>query len=296
MPAQSMPSPAPSAVARRKADATSPLASASASRVCVLVFLLRWLADVVALCWCTAVFMFSRLFCFSPSCSGFGGPTCSVDCATSPADPACIPPCPVGQWGMNCSGTCPGGVAQPCLGRGPCSAADGVCACDDPWIGDSCQLPCPVNASRAVCSAHGACRVSSGGASYCDCENGYFGSLCEGLCPGQGCNGHGVCDNDGQCVCSAGYWGVACEQTCPGGPTNPCSNGGVCDGKTGMCGCVQGRFGADCSGTCTRAIQCVCFVHVCFHMFTSSFYMMFCGRARYLSGRAGLPLFRQRHV
>jgi len=59
---------------------------------------------------------------------------------------------------------------------------------------------------------------------------------------GQGCSGHGTCDNlHGGCQCSEGWHGTHCDMVaCP----NDCSNNGVCIG--GKCMCKSTHFGAGC--------------------------------------------------
>ena len=53
------------------------------------------------------------------------------------------------------------------------------------------------------------------------------------------------------CECDEGYWGTTCEDVCPGGATDPCSGYGTCDQTTGSCDCPINREGSDDCSVCT---------------------------------------------
>ena len=61
------------------------------------------------------------------------------------------------------------------------------------------------------------------------------------------CN-FGTRESSSTCVCDEGYWGTTCDDICPGGATEPCSGYGTCDQTTGQCNCPVNRLSEnDCS-------------------------------------------------
>ena len=69
-----------------------------------------------------------------------------------------------------------------------------------------------------------------------------MGDSCEPVCS------FGTRDSSSTCVCEDGYWGTTCDNICPGGATEPCSGFGTCDQDTGQCNCPINRLNSpDCS-------------------------------------------------
>lgn len=46
---------------------------------------------------------------------------------------------------MNCNESCA------CANGAACSPTDGSCSCTAGWLGDACELPCPVSACVLAC-------------------------------------------------------------------------------------------------------------------------------------------------
>ncbi|OWK09715.1 hypothetical protein Celaphus_00006598, partial [Cervus elaphus hippelaphus] len=102
---------------------------------------------------------------------GAGGRWQGLDCAL---------PCPSGTWGLNCNESCA------CANGAACSPADGSCSCTPGWLGDTCELPCPVSVGRA--------------------RDGTFGLNCSERCD---CSHADGCDPiTGHCCCLAGWTGA----------------------------------------------------------------------------------------
>jgi len=62
---------------------------------------------------------------------------------------------------------------------------------------------------QTTCNGRGLCNDNGD----CECFSGWIGSGCsKSDCPGDGCNGHGLCDGDtNACFCIPPWTGVACE-------------------------------------------------------------------------------------
>ena len=95
------------------------------------------------------------------------------------------------------------------------------------------------------------------------CQNDWYGQKCNVFCDRKKtCNGHGVCQEDGDCICDQGYWSptsdTQCSTACAKGPNNEiCSDHGEC--KNGECRCYA--FGnrsasvAYVGKTCEKRVQ-----------------------------------------
>ena len=69
-----------------------------------------------------------------------------------------------------------------------------------------------------------------------------IGDSCEPEC------NFGTRKSSSECICEEGYWGSTCNDICPGGATEPCSGYGTCDQTTGECNCpINRRRSDDCS-------------------------------------------------
>ena len=55
-----------------------------------------------------------------------------------------------------------------------------------------------------------------------------------------------------QCNCDSGYWGDVCDDVCPGGALLPCTGYGTCDQSTGVCNCPINRMGSDDCSVCSN--------------------------------------------
>ena len=212
--------------------------------------------------------------------------------------------CALGWAAPDCSVPCPGpGPSGPCSGHGLCDPATAVCVCeagngtghwsgDDcgrcaaGWSGPGCDVRCPTGPQGVVCSGAGvcgagACHCDAGrcgvacerGGAACDplrCPSGFWGSLCDGLCPGLGlgggvpaCSGHGACANSrlsaGECMCAAGWSGPDCATPCPGAPA--CSGHGRCDARAHGCQCEPRYAGPACDVACAGGVVQPCNGH-----------------------------------
>uniref|UniRef100_A0A668RS25 Slit homolog 1b (Drosophila) n=1 Tax=Oreochromis aureus TaxID=47969 RepID=A0A668RS25_OREAU len=119
---------------------------------------------------------------------------------------------------------CLHGICQP---NGP-----QVCHCQQGWTGQHCDQPVTGAAGANPCEGSkcvkGVCVVLDAETYRCDCEEGYYGALCNlqkepaGSCWGLKCL-HGQCQKteDGErCICEQGYTGESCdiESPCRGEP------------------------------------------------------------------------------
>ena len=214
--------------------------------------------------------------------------------------------CAMGFLGDKCLETCPGvapmdvysnsptGKQQVCSGRGNCrfveetndqgvTVTSSVCDCAGEYVGDECELPCPMaptpedQSVMAVCGGHGKCSMTTDfgtklASPMCLCDEGYGGPTCLLFCDG-GCGDHGHCNyhyNPG-CECDGGYVGDKCDFLCPGlvdlgdpaATTDVCSGNGICtlvhayDGSPlrANCECDDDFYGPACDLTCPRGID-----------------------------------------
>ena len=165
--------------------------------------------------------------------------------------------------------------ADPCAARPGHWAAPLCVACSPGHYGPACALPCPRNASGAVCSGHGACDDGLGGSGACACDAdaarghwagaactgcraGYAGPDCRLRCPSAAgsragaavtCAGHGACTAAGACDCQPPWAGHACDVRCPADSgAVPCSGHGTCEAGpvpgVGVCTCATGVGGS----------------------------------------------------
>ena len=143
--------------------------------------------------------------------------------------------CARGRWGALCNLTCS------CSGRGSCTQLEGLCQCDDGFVGDSCSRACPTGGTTlAPCSGHGFCVSPSG---TCKCQS----DARTGMWSGPACG-----------ECAAGYGGPVCTTRCPSSRASasapeplPCggSSRGACLPSTGACECIAPACGIACDGT-----------------------------------------------
>jgi hypothetical protein len=148
--------------------------------------------------------------------------------------------CTVGFGGAYCEANC--GVANglTCGGYGLCTGSG--CQCFGNWSLQPDTLACT------------------------DCDSTHYGDGCRQQC---GDCASGACNSgllgEGECVCPKGYWGELCDGVCPGGITNPCSGHGSCGRATGLCTCyankIQGyRIGEKCDQCDPRYVSASCSV------------------------------------
>uniref|UniRef100_A0A669DE99 Slit homolog 1b (Drosophila) n=1 Tax=Oreochromis niloticus TaxID=8128 RepID=A0A669DE99_ORENI len=120
----------------------------------------------------------------------------------------------------------PNGPQMSSLSQGP------QCHCQQGWTGQHCDQPVTGAAGANPCEGSkcvkGVCVVLDAETYRCDCEEGYYGALCNlqkepaGSCWGLKCL-HGQCQKteDGErCICEQGYTGESCdiESPCRGEP------------------------------------------------------------------------------
>ena len=248
-----------------------------------------------------------------PNCSactpGYWGPDCRAVCPGMAEGAACAGhgrcndgrhgdgrcACHAPWGGAACRQTCPAVGDRVCNSVGACEPDAAICNCSaaprgrwagpacgecrEGWVGDHCDLPCPsVGPAALVCAGAGLCRAAVGArAAVCACYGGYYGTMCEGECPGGHffpCSGHGTCDPiNGVCACYAGadaghfaglacdrcaegWSGAACRDPCPVGAGGVACSGHRC--QDGGCYCGAGACGAACELTGS-----VCFKMVC---------------------------------
>lgn len=191
-----------------------------------------------------------------------GDGLCSCNTGFAPdASGHCLE-CQTGYYGTSCA-RCPSSNDEPCSRRGVCMdgrSGNGTCRCDLGYTGSTCNITCGVVGGRLCgrgeCVANNTCLCESGftvaNGTCSVCIDGLFGHDCSMQCPA--CV-HGVCNSDGLCNCDSGYWGLLCDALCPrGGADNVCSGHGNCDPLTGQCKCFQslslGFYGGAACSTC----------------------------------------------
>jgi len=212
----------------------------------------------------------------------------NCDQCTSFSKEECIGTCDVHYYGPRCDVLCMSdnsgqhadivtheearGVAnwhEPA--HGLCTS-DGKVAClrasDDLYFtGDHCEYKCP------DCKNGGVCKYDENSA-YCDCADGFAGSLCTEECPSR-CSGlNGVCeivDSVATCNCDLGRTGEGCEFACcvRGARTSLGIKMGDCKAGGG-CECDAGYDGPECdcsnttcndNGVCSALGTCECTSH-----------------------------------
>ena len=144
-------------------------------------------------------------------------------------------------------------VPQDCNKRGEC--VGGECQCKGSWTGRGCtELLC----TNATCGEHGSCDPALT-ANECTCEDGWIGELCDSPCPaffyGSNCKKmcwcprNGMCHPEtGACTCSPGFRGAECKDICPEG-----MYGEQCQGE---CHCSENQFCHYASG-CEQIFRCL---------------------------------------
>lgn len=185
-------------------------------------------------------------------CPGGAAQPCSGHGICGPKDGRCA--CSPGYWGMQCESECPGSSGTPCSGHGTCAADSGTCTCDLHYFGADCASYCH---THHTCSGHGQCTDSG----TCKCSKTYTELDCSvGACGDENkCSGHGTCMG-ANCQCDAGYYGSVCADACPGWNSlegKACSGHGGCGDAlpnqccaNGVCYCQQGWWGEGCSLSC----------------------------------------------
>jgi len=164
--------------------------------------------------------------------------------------------CPGGNWGPDCSKTCP------CKNGGRCEPHTGKCLCAPGWKGLHCQNKCSEGsygldcAQTCQCSVGQRCHHVSG--ECLPCTSGTFGAQCASKCQCSS-NGTALClHTTGQCFCSPNWYGNTCEMHCPFGyvddtchttPVDPdvC----ICSSDQMICDHIKGcmcKEGGDCGG------------------------------------------------
>eukprot|EP01060_Flectonema_neradi_P040076 TRINITY_DN9019_c0_g1_i1.p1 TRINITY_DN9019_c0_g1~~TRINITY_DN9019_c0_g1_i1.p1 ORF type:complete len:2360 (+),score=290.07 TRINITY_DN9019_c0_g1_i1:981-8060(+) len=189
----------------------------------------------------------------------WGGNDCSVYCGCLPSRGYCnstlMCECAANFNGTTCE-LCANGLQGPNCTK-PCIngiSTNSECHCLSDWSGDTCDDPCPTDASgRYICNGNGICISGSDRQqSTCVCNDGWFGEACTSQCNDIVCGsqypyGHGVCNSEtGACMCDEnyqgvqcdecadGFWGYHCDKPCPCNPT-----GGRCSPTTGECLCYN---------------------------------------------------------
>ncbi|XP_054242095.1 delta and Notch-like epidermal growth factor-related receptor [Indicator indicator] len=120
-------------------------------------------------------------------------------------------------------------------------------------------MPVGSQPDNLPCSERGKCITKPDEATFfCDCEDGYQGSLCEEFdaCHSQPCQNNATCKDVAQkhngnnftCSCSDGYTGELCQSEIDHCIPQPCQNGGTCSSNINgfSCQCPEGFLGASC--------------------------------------------------
>ena len=222
--------------------------------------------------------------------SGFslisGACTCSTGYVTGTGTDAVCNPCPAhancgggtiincqdGYYDATCerpcqgvvSGSWPSGICTPCSGSTPYWDGTSCAACSGStpyWNGTNCAACSGVTpywngTSCAACPAHANC----GGGTIINCQNGYYGAICERPCQGvvSGSWPSGICT---PCSGSTPYWDgtscAACSGSTPywnGTSCAVCPAHANCSGGT-IISCQSGYYGATCASRCLGVVS-----------------------------------------
>lgn len=136
-------------------------------------------------------------------------------------------------------------VCSPPCNNGTCNELSGGCDCDEGYFGELCDVHCPDDCGGPT---QGSCSIPDGG---CQCADTFAGDGCdERVCPT--CFNGGVCSAGEQtpdatwgCTCPWNYTGSTCLRAIC--PGNCTGLQGVCNTVTGVCTCETGFSGDDCS-------------------------------------------------
>ncbi|PKN54013.1 MAG: hypothetical protein CVU56_28835, partial [Deltaproteobacteria bacterium HGW-Deltaproteobacteria-14] len=90
----------------------------------------------------------------------------------------------------------------PACANGDCTG-NGVCTCDDGWIGGACDAPvcAPACGLNSHCAAPGTCA----------CDDGWTGASCATAVCAPACGANEDCVAPDTCACSAGWSGAECD-------------------------------------------------------------------------------------
>ena len=170
-----------------------------------------------------------------------------------------------------------------CENKGFCDVSTKTCQCPTGYVGNVCQIKCPMDEKGFVCGGHGDCSLTKKLGAECFCTPGWTGDTCsrkicpitaQGECSNSGkcvkgacecldtfagkacservcnidCNGHGTCTLATQtCTCKEGWFGKNCElKVCPSTRFGVCGGRGMCDETTGVCSCDESFSGGAC--------------------------------------------------
>uniref|UniRef100_A0A3B3WUD0 EGF-like domain-containing protein n=1 Tax=Poecilia mexicana TaxID=48701 RepID=A0A3B3WUD0_9TELE len=175
----------------------------------------------------------------------------------SPAGVHCDSVCSEGLWGPNCSSSCS------CENGGSCAPEDGSCVCAC-WNQNLRPSSSKTSIAQISCSVLPAA-----------CSPGSYGLRCSQPCP-QCVHSDAPCHHvTGRCDCLSGFFGSLCNQVCPSGKFGKacaeacaCTNNGTCNPLDGSCQCYPGWIGDDCSKRKTDTTQ----DHMGATLFTSCFW------------------------
>ncbi|XP_052765203.1 cell death abnormality protein 1-like [Mya arenaria] len=128
---------------------------------------------------------------------------CIIFLHVSPSFSQDCSPCFCCKHGTGCKNNVPLGIDNYCWE-----------GCVDGFMSPQCQKPC-VNQRCRICSTEATCDT---------CYDGYYGDLCQSLCPST-CT---TCTSGTLCTsCRDGYYGDLCQSLCPS-TCNTCTSGTLC--------------------------------------------------------------------